>query len=606
MIVSKKNLKTIVDELSTPGNYALDTETTGLYPYLGDRPFSIIISGEGKGYYFNLQPYDDLADEFVLSPEDLKYLNEKVFSSRNHYWFLHNAKFDLHMLKTLDIDLKGEIHCTMTFQRFIDNRGYLKDFSLARLATQINLSKSEEVDLYIKKHKLYADKTFLGDKKPLFNKVPFDVISKYGLQDGLVTEALGNFQLLKIKELWSQVSAKKSEKIIPLITLEKATTKILQKMEEIGIKINRDYCERALDYERERLGVAVKKLEELTGGTFKDSNKVLAELFRKAGEEFPKTEKGNPSFTDAVLEGMTSPLASLLREYRGARKIISTYYENFLALADSEDIIHTNIRQGGTETGRFSCSDPNLQNIPKEEDTSQEFIVRRAFVPREDFCFVMIDYDQQEYRLMLDRAQELGVIKKILEENLDVHTATAELMGVKRTPAKTLNFMLLYGGGSQKLANALGLTLAQAQELRKRYFSALPNVGKFIRGVIKQAEEVGYVFNWAGRKYHFTRELSYKAPNAIIQGGGADVMRCAMKACHDLLINQRALSRPILTVHDELLFEIHKSEIDLVPKLKKAMESAYKPIALPLTCSVSHSWVSWGDKVSGMPDGKET
>jgi DNA polymerase-1 len=265
------------------------------------------------------------------------------------------------------------------------------------------------------------------------------------------------------------------------------------------------------------------------------------------------------------------------------------------------------MRQAGTDTGRFSYSDPNLQNVPKEE--SGTWRVRRAFRPTApEWCLVMIDYAQMEYRLMLDYAGQMDVIRKILEEGLDVHQATSTSMDVDRTSAKTLNFMLLYGGGTAKLAAALGISIEKAGQLKHRYFKRLEKIRAFSRNIINKAEGRHFVFNWAGRVCHFPEvqtkkgpdRLAFRAPNHVIQGGCADVVKRAMVRCHEFL--RAYSSRMLLQVHDEIVFEVHRSELDIVPELRKIMETAYPHRHLPLTCDVEHSWTSWGDKVKGYPE----
>jgi DNA polymerase-1 len=398
-------------------------------------------------------------------------------------------------------------------------------------------------------------------------------------------------------------------KLPSLIETEQALTKVCFDMERLGIRINRDYCQAGYEHELGRANQAAQAFADLSGFPFVDSGKSLAKAFDAVGEAYPKTAKGNPSFKQDVLEGFTSPLAKLVLENRAASKKANTYYANFLYYADSEDRIHPNMRQAGTDTGRFSYSEPNLQNVPKEE--SGEMKVRSAFIPTSrDWCLVMIDYDQMEYRLMLDYAEQMDVIQQILDQGLDVHEATAKMMGVTRTAAKTLNFMLLYGGGTEKLAVALGVSLERAGQLKHKYFKTLGNIKAFTRQVMNRAESRGFIFNWAGRVCHFPLmrnprtggmdRFAYRAPNHLIQGGCADVVRLAMVKCHEFLKPLR--SRMLLQVHDELLFEIHRSELGIVPELKRIMETAYPHRHLPLTCGVDHSWSNWGNKVSGIPN----
>ncbi len=183
---------------------------------------------------------------------------------------------------------------------------------------------------------------------------------------------------------------------------------------------------------------------------------------------------------------------------------------------------------------------------------------------------------------------------------LDVHQATADKMDVSRDEAKTLNFMLLYGGGNDKLAADLDIDVAKATRLRKDYFSAMPQVKEFINGVIYTAEKRGFIVNWLGRRCHFTNpDFAYKAPNYLIQGGCADVAKIAMVRCNKLLKPMR--SKLIKVIHDELVFKVHRTELDVVPELHKIMETAYPHKHIPLTAGVDHSWTNWYDKVEGFP-----
>ena len=241
--------------------------------------------------------------------------------------------------------------------------------------------------------------------------------------------------------------------------------------------------------------------------------------------------------------------------------------------------------------------------MSKEEDLSEKYLIRRSFVPRPDHCFVMLDYSQMEYRMMLDYAGEMELIEQV-KNGMDIHEATAQMMGVSRREAKTLNFMLLYGGGAQKLADALGLSLEEAQKLKALYFDKLPKVRSFIRKCVKVAEQRGYIVAWSGRVLRYPdSDFAYKAPNGLIQGGCADVVKHAMVECHSFLAHYK--SKMLVQVHDELLFEMHKDELALVPRLQGIMEGAYPYKHLPMEVGVDHSWVSWADKVEGLPNGND-
>lgn len=599
-IVRRSELANVVKRFEADGFYALDTETDGLSSYLGDTAFSLILCDASASWYFNFQEYQGISSEWVLDRKEVFTLLAPAFSNPKSTFFMHNSKFDLGFLAKEGAEIAGRVHCTEAVARILYNKHF--DYTLAACAKRIGLEKSKAVDEYIKKHKLYTkyeNEQGKEIKKPHFDRVPFHIITEYGLKDGEITYQLGLSQLEELAKIDAHAS-RESPSLNALYENETALTKTCFEMERVGCLVDLDYCRRAYSYEVSRADAAAKEFETLAGVEFKDSNKVLAAAFTKVGEVYPVTEKGNPSFTDEVLSGFTSPLAKHLQTYRDASKKANTYYANFIKFADTSGRIHANIRQAGTDTGRVSCQSPNLQNLSKETESAQEFSVRRAFIPAPGFCFVMIDMDQMEYRLMLDYAAERGVIDKILNEGLDVHQATAEQMKVTRNQAKTLNFLLLYGGGVEKLAKALGLTVPEARELRSTYFAKLPRVKAFTRMVMEKAEKSKVVFNWLGRRCHFENpEFTYAAPNHLIQGGCADVIKISLNRTHEFLKGKK--SRLLMSIHDEALLEIHKDEFDLVPSIVKIMEAAYPFRHLPLTCSVSHSWKSWADKEKGYP-----
>lgn len=614
MLVSRATFHDVIKLLSRPSWYSFDTETTGLNPYLGDRLFSLILATKSETYYFNFKhdypTSEGVSSDYCLPREWIKDFNQ-VFSNPRSYFFAHNAKFDIHMLHVEGVEISSDVHCTEVGARILYNQ-YLS-YSLEKCAERIGLEKDDAVETYITKHKLYTKHRVEGKKtevrQPHYDKVPFAIIVPYGEKDARITFDLGFKQVedLKRKEL-SCPSTEPS--ITKLHQNELRLTKTCFRMESFGIKVDRDYCERARDYEMGIARMAISKFEEMSGEPFVDSPEPLAKIFDRAGEAYPRTAptktrpKGTPSFTAEVLEDFDSPLALHLLNYRRASKRAGTYYANFVRLADSQGVIHSNLRQAGTATWRFSSSDPNLQNLSKPDEDDEgprpEFEIRSAFIPRSsDFCFVMIDYDQMEYRMMLDYAGEKGLIEQVLA-GLDVHQATANLMGVSRYEAKTINFMLLYGGGVAKLAKKLNISLIEAKVLKQHYFDVLPRVQNFIDTVILKARTRKEIFNWAGFRYHFPdREWAYVAPNHLIQGGCALVMRYGLNSIDKFLEGKK--SRLLMTIHDEALLEIHKDELHLVNDIKNIMENIYPHNRLPLTAGVSHSWKSWGDKVKGSP-----
>lgn len=647
MIVRTQDLEQVIATLCKSGVKSFDTETTGLRPWQGDRLFSLIIQDETQGYYFNFQEYPDTAPEWVLPRAAIREL-KPIFENPESFWFAHNAKFDMAMLAVERIKIAGTVHCTEAIGRLVRNDRFT--YTLEALAKEIGFEKDDAVKKAIKELKLYTEvyneEKEKKEKIPHFDKVPFSIITKYGLQDAKITRELGLSQLKELARLEATVPANKP-RISQVAKNEYQITKTFFDMEKKGIRVDVDYSRKAAEHENIRMEAIQSDWWIITGREFVDSPLCLAPCFDAVKELYPKTEKGNPSFAAEVLDDMKSPLALKVLEFRDAQKRKNTYFRNFIKFADKNSILHANMRQGGTGTGRISYSDPNLQNLTKgkEKKFKSEFPIRRAFIPREDHCFVMIDFDQMEYRLMLEYANEAEVIRQVLS-GVDVHQATASMMStdsrtIEREPAKTLNFMLLYGGGVAKLAmalfdtklpeaelkiafkehffNGLGVShiarqlgvapeivendleqLEKAKELRQLYFAKLPYVKEFISNVIEKAKKTRYIVNWAGRVCHFPNtDFSFKAPNYLIQGGCADIMKLAMPKIAQVL--KPLKSNMLVQIHDELLFEIHKDELEIVPQLKSIMENIFPAKRLPLTCGVDHSWVSWADKVEGLP-----
>lgn len=376
---------------------------------------------------------------------------------------------------------------------------------------------------------------------------------------------------------------------------EKKLTKVFFDLEKRGILVDTNYVREALIYEQGQIKKAKEDFETDTGRAYKDSPKLFAEIFTERGESFPTAAKGNPSFKAEVLEHVDSPTARIIRLVREHEKRAGTYYSAFLAYTDSNSRIHANIRQAGTKTGRLSYSNPNLQNVPKEdeeEDLKKEFIVRGSFIPPPGYVFGSLDYSQAEYKLMLDYAGEMQLIKKVLE-GADLHQATADMVGISRKYAKTLNFAILYGAGIEKIAAMLGMSVREASQLRQKYFGRLPKVARFIRRVINTGKARGYVINWIGRRCYIpNRNFAYALPNHLIQGGVADIIKLAMPQIHELLRKYR--SGMVVQIHDDILSEIHENEIEVLWEMKNIMENVYVPRnGMKLTTDPEISKKSW-------------
>jgi len=598
-IVEHKTFEESLDRLFNSGGLfiALDTETTGLEPYKGNKLFSIILSTEEDDFYFNFNTELDntgqpIPYEYMLPPSWLDRF-KPLFENSTYTWFIHNAKFDLHFLAKEGLYLAGTVYCTQTLARLVNNRQ--PSYSLANLGKHIGHDKDDAVEAYISKHKLYTD-VDVGKKKPKrlkhFEKVPFKIISEYGLTDGRVCYELGTYCLDRLAKINMQQLNEGLPLVNNVLNIESNLSKALFKSEKRGILIDKEYCQAALAYELDIYNEACAKFEAYTGLEYQDSRTVLKKAFEKAGLPYGTTPKGNPSFKDELLPD--NEIGNLIKQARAAYKRANTYFKNFLELADDSGAIHCSFLQAGTVTGRMSCINPNLQNVPKRGEDDAAYPVRKAFVPRPGYFFIMVDFDQMEYRLLLDIAGEEEVIRQINLDGLDVHTATANAMGTNRTAAKTLNFLLLYGGGAQKLADALGITLNEATKLKSSYFRNLKKVKGLTKALTDVAKRRGYIVNWAGRRLMLDEEAPYRMPNHYIQGGCGDVCKLAMVEIDKLLDDYD--STMLLQVHDELIIEVKYGEEEVIPKIKDIMQTVYPHTSLPLTAGVDYSKNNWFDK----------
>lgn len=551
---------------------AVDCETTGLEE--SDRPFCATISGK----------------DFNIYTED-RHEAANIINGLSKVFFTH-TKFDARMLSHWGIDcFKAETYDTVFMGRIIRN-DHMK-YDLASQAKRIGLEKSTEVDAEVKKHKLYETRrNFFGEeyKTPRYDRVDREILKRYALLDSELTYKLGMNYLERMGTKDKQV-----------MLMESNLTPVCYGMERRGLQLNVDYTLKAYHYEKQLLEAKLDIINSMLGCEFTDSAKAIQ---KHLSYQLPLTDANNPSLTDDVIDsilsaGGTTPrdstILGLVREIRWFKKRINTYYESYLNRKDSSGIIHPTMWQAGTRTGRFSYSDPNLQNMPKEEDSEEPFVIRGCFKPRDGYSFISLDYSQMEYRMLADYANEKDVIRRVME-GADFHQVTADMFGVSRKQAKTINFACLYGAGVDKLSTMLGTTKHEASRLRDRYFMALPNVERLIDDVISTGKSRGFVQNWYGRKMYAQKEFCYALPNHLIQGGGADVVKLAMIEVEKELRGSDI--HMVLQVHDQLVFE-YPTGMDntKLKRVKEIMENTYVPRnGMKLTVDISESTTSLAER----------
>jgi DNA polymerase I len=318
-----------------------------------------------------------------------------------------------------------------------------------------------------------------------------------------------------------------------------------------------------------------------------------------------RTATGQPSTAESVLHELaqTYELPSLILAHRSLSKLVSTYTDRLPERVNSKTgRVHTSYHQVGAWTGRFSSTDPNLQNIPIRTEEGRR--IRQAFIAPPGYCILAADYSQIELRIMAHLSEDEGLLTAF-SENRDIHQATAaEVFNVpldavtplQRRNAKAINFGLIYGMSFYGLAKQLNIERSEAQQYIDRYFERYPGVKRYMEKTREMAHELGYVETWYGRQLHLTdintsnmqrrRAAERMAINAPMQGTAADIIKRAMIQVSHLIDQLDWDIKMIMQVHDELVFEVKTEKVvDFIPELEKAMANAGE-LMVPLTVSI--------------------
>ena len=383
---------------------------------------------------------------------------------------------------------------------------------------------------------------------------------------------------------------------------------VLARMEHAGIGVDRAYLEEMGADLRSRLSELERRIHQEAGDPFNvnSTNQLREVLYEKlALPVLKKTSTGAPSTDASVLEKLAEshPIVRHLLNYRELEKLRSTYVDGYLPLITSEGRIHTRFNQMAATTGRLSSDTPNLQNIPVRSETGK--LVRRAFVPREGWTFLVADYSQIELRVLAHMSRDPGLVDAFATE-ADIHTATAsrvfsvpldQVTSEMRRRAKTINFGLLYGMEAFGLADRLGINRDEARHHIDEYFAQFPDVKAFMDGVVTQARNHGYTTTLFGRRRYLPelksdnfriRQMGERmALNAPVQGTAADIIKRAMIDLDAELDRLGLASTMLLQIHDELILESPAQELEAATELVTRVMENVVELAVPLRVDVS-------------------
>jgi len=437
-----------------------------------------------------------------------------------------------------------------------------------------------------------------------FSSVAIEEALNYASEDAWMTLKLYNKLLSIFKQQGLEELLQEANNIeFPFIPL-------LIKMESLGIKVDIEHLNNLKSKLTTELNDLSDTIYKYAGGEFniRSTQQLGVILFQKLGLKGGKKTKTGYSTNEAVLKNLKGehPIIEYILSYRERQKMLSTYVEPLLKLAkqDSKNRIYTTFLQTGTATGRLSSKDPNLQNIPVKSELGRE--VRKAFVAKDGYSLVSIDYSQIELRLLAHFSGDRN-LKEAFNEDKDIHLETAiklfgeEEANKKRNFAKSINFGLLYGMGSRKLSQELGITAKEAKEIIENYFAAFPTVKNYLEQIQDRVKNVGYVetllkrrrvFDYEGTNAMGKAAILREAVNTVFQGSAADLIKLSMLDIDRKITEESLDASLLLQIHDELIFEIREDKaLDLASKFAYIMENIYE-LNVKLKCSVSiaKSW----------------
>ena len=589
----------LADKLSGEELFVFDTETNGLNTLTADLAGASFSVKEGEAYFVPVNPFPSGGDLFTPDLADRLTLGEfgeifgPLFSNEKIKKVCQNGKFDISILRSHGIEVNNFYFDTMLASYVIDPDQKHNMDNLAKVYLDY-----ETIPL----------SNLLGTKKNAIRifDVELEKLAEYAAEDADITYRL--YTVLK-KIIESENLSEIAYKIeFPLV-------KVLERMERNGVKIDIGSLREFSKKLELKLDELTKEIYAISGVTFNiNSTKQLQEvLFEKLNLPLSKKTKTGYSTDAKSLEKLRGKheIIDKLLEYRQLAKLKSTYADALPKLINKKTKrIHTTYNQTVASTGRLSSIDPNLQNIPIRTDLGKE--IRKAFIPTDkNHILLSADYSQIELRIMASISEDPALIKAF-NNGEDIHRRTAalvfqvtpeEVTSDMRRKAKEVNFGILYGIGVFGLSNRLGIPRAHAKEIIDTYFETFKNVKKFMNDSVNFAKEHGFAKTLLGRR-RFLRNINSGnnvvrqfeervAINMPIQGTAADMIKIAMINIHNRLEEEKVISKMVLQVHDELVFDVHKDEQELITKIvKKEMENAMKlSVPLIVDIGIGNNWL---------------
>ena len=572
------SLSELLNELENAEMFCFDTETTGLDTIIAELVGMSFATQPGKAWYV---PVSENRDEATALVARFK----SVFSNPAIGKTAQNMKFDISVLGNYGIEIAGPTFDTMLAHYLIEPDMRHNMDLLAQ--TYLNYSPVSIENLIGKK----------GKMQTTMRTVPLEEIKEYAAEDADITLQLRNIFEPKLLE---------TETLKIFNEIEMPLVPVLAGIEAAGVKLD----SQALNEFSKELHHEIIKVQEdiwqLAGVDFNiASPKQLGEILfdrLKIDDKPKKTATKQYQTGEDVLQKLVHkhPMVQLILDFRGLTKLKSTYVDTLPLLVNPiTGRIHTSYNQAVAATGRLSSTNPNLQNIPIRTERGRE--IRKAFVPRnEDYTLLSADYSQIELRIIASMSHD-EAMKEAFRQGLDIHTATAaniyklpleQVDRDMRRNAKSVNFGIVYGISAFGLSENLGIPRKEAAEIIDTYFATFPGIKKYMDSTMASAREKGYVETLMGRR-RIIRDINSangvmrgfaerNAINAPIQGSAADMIKIAMINIYNEFLKRKLQSRMTMQVHDELVFDVYKPEVDQVKQIVGDLMRTALPLDVPV------------------------
>ncbi|WMJ71996.1 DNA polymerase I [Cytophagaceae bacterium ABcell3] len=569
---------------------SFDTETTGLEAYEAEM-IGIAFSYRAQEAYYVPVPLERDQAKQVIDRFKPFFENKEIVKIGQ------NLKYDLIVLEKYGVHVAGTLFDTMLAHYLIEpDMRHSMDLLAEAYLNYVPVS----IESLIGKK---------GVRQKNMKDIPVDKVAAYAAEDADITFCLKQ----QLEPLLKEQGTRKlfDEVEIPLLS-------VLAEMECAGVKIDKDALKEFSEVLEKEVSAIEKLIYEEAGAEFNiASPKQLGEILFDKLKIDPKAKKTKKSGQYATGEEVLSKLAEehtiarQILEYRELQKLKSTYVDALpLLISPRDGRIHTSYNQAVAATGRLSSTNPNLQNIPIRTDRGRE--IRKAFVPRnDDFLILAADYSQIELRIMASFSKEANMVEAF-RQGRDIHTTTAskvykvsqeEVTSEMRRKAKMVNFGIIYGISPFGLSQRLNIPRKEAADIIDAYFTEFPAIKSYMDEVVNFAREHQYVETILGRRRYLrdinSRNMTMRgyaernAINAPIQGSAADMIKVAMVNIHEWLKKEKLQSKMVMQVHDELVFDVYKDEVDYVKqKVEYFMQNAISmEVPLEVGMGVGDNWL---------------